>query len=161
MAEKTPETGDQDIPRVLAPPIYVFGVALVAGLALDTLWPAALLPTPVQYLIGGILVVGAIVLFSLTKREFDRHSTPFSCYQTAQELVTTGPFEYSRNPGYLALALLYLGSGFLLDNAWILLLAIPAIAFVHYGVIAPEEKYLEFKFGKDYRAYKSRVRSWI
>ena len=161
MAEKTPKTDDQDIPRILAPPIYIFGVALLAGLALDTLWPVALLPALVQYLVGGILVVAAIALFTLTQREFDRHSTPFSCYQTAQELVTTGPLSYSRNPAYLALAMLYLGSGFLLDNGWILLLAIPAIAVVHYGVIAPEEKYLEFKFGEDYRAYKSRTRSWI
>ena len=77
MAEKTPKTDDQDIPRILAPPIYIFGVALLAGLALDTLWPVALLPALVQYLVGGILVVAAIALFTLTQREFDRHSTPF------------------------------------------------------------------------------------
>jgi protein-S-isoprenylcysteine O-methyltransferase Ste14 len=32
---------------------------------------------------------------------------------------------------------------------------------LHLGVILPEEKYLEAKFGTVYSGYRSRVRRWL
>jgi protein-S-isoprenylcysteine O-methyltransferase Ste14 len=32
---------------------------------------------------------------------------------------------------------------------------------LHYGVIIPEENYLEKEFGKDYLEYKKSVRRWL
>jgi protein-S-isoprenylcysteine O-methyltransferase Ste14 len=76
-------------------------------------------------------------------------------------LVTEGPFRYSRNPIYLALTLLYLGVAFLVNAWWILLLVVPVLLVIRYGVIAREEVYLARKFGDAYRQYTTQVRRWL
>jgi len=76
-------------------------------------------------------------------------------------LVTEGPFRYSRNPIYLALTLLYVGVALLINALWILLLVVPAVLVLRYGVIAREEAYLTRKFGEAYRQYMAQVRRWL
>jgi protein-S-isoprenylcysteine O-methyltransferase Ste14 len=72
-------------------------------------------------------------------------------------LVTAGPFRYSRNPIYVALTLLYLGVAFLVNTLWILLLVVPVLVVIRYGVIAREEAYLTRKFGDAYHQYTTQV----
>ncbi|MCH7635332.1 MAG: isoprenylcysteine carboxylmethyltransferase family protein, partial [Proteobacteria bacterium] len=67
----------------------------------------------------------------------------------------------SRNPMYLALSLLYAGIGIAADGPWTLALLVPLLLVMHYGVIIREERYLERKFGDDYRRYKSTTRRWL
>jgi protein-S-isoprenylcysteine O-methyltransferase Ste14 len=57
--------------------------------------------------------------------------------------------------------LVYLGLGVAALSLWTLLLAVPLVLLLTYGVIIREEAYLERKFGGDYRAYRARVRRWI
>jgi len=79
----------------------------------------------------------------------------------ATALVTGGPFRFSRNPLYLSLITLYVGITLLFDALWPLILLVPVLAFVHWGIVKREEHYLELKFGDAYRDYKTRVRRWI
>ncbi len=81
--------------------------------------------------------------------------------QPSTAIITTGPFRYSRNPAYVALTLLCVGLGVLLDNPWILVLLLPAVLLVHFGVVRREERYLERRFGEEYRRYKASVRRWL
>jgi len=76
-------------------------------------------------------------------------------------LVTEGPFRYSRNPIYVALTLLYVGVALLINALWILLLVVPALMALRYGVIAREEAYLTQKFGDAYHQYTTQVRRWL
>ena len=81
--------------------------------------------------------------------------------ERASRLVTSGPFNYSRNPMYLALLSLLF--------AWLCYLAAPwavigPILFELYILrfqIFPEEKAMHAKFGADYVAYSKKVRRWI
>jgi protein-S-isoprenylcysteine O-methyltransferase Ste14 len=76
-------------------------------------------------------------------------------------LVTEEPFRYSRNPIYVVLTLLYLGVAFLVNALWILLLVVPVLVVIRYGVIAREEAYLTRKFGDAYHQYTTQVRRWL
>ncbi len=61
----------------------------------------------------------------------------------------------------MVLALFHMAIALALGNVWALLLLIPALLAIRYGVIAREERYLEAKFGEEYLAYKSKVRRWL
>jgi len=71
------------------------------------------------------------------------------------ELVTTGPFSFSRNPIYLGFLLLYFGFAIAIQS-WLVILRIPLLLYF-YKSAKIEEKILEKKFGQKYLAYKSEV----
>jgi protein-S-isoprenylcysteine O-methyltransferase Ste14 len=81
--------------------------------------------------------------------------------QPTLAVVSDGPFRFTRNPLYLSLTGLYLGITLLADALWPLLLLVPVLVVLQWGVVAREERYLEAKFGEPYRAYKARVRRWV
>jgi protein-S-isoprenylcysteine O-methyltransferase Ste14 len=76
-------------------------------------------------------------------------------------IVTSGPFRFCRNPLYGALTLIYLGLTFAF-NTWLgMVLLVPLLVIMHFGVVLREERYLEHKFGEAYRLYRSRVRRYL
>jgi protein-S-isoprenylcysteine O-methyltransferase Ste14 len=79
----------------------------------------------------------------------------------ALAIVTDGPFRFTRNPLYLANAVAYLGLTLVFNTVWTLLLYVPMLLVIHWGIIRREERYLEAKFGETYLAYKARVRRWL
>ena len=62
---------------------------------------------------------------------------------------------------YVALAALTVGLGLFLDSWWVMLLLVPVLIGVRLFVIAPEERYLQRRFGADYISYMRRVRRWV
>lgn len=152
----------EDTPKVIVrvPPL-LYGAPIAAGLAIDWAFPLPLFPQAPQYVVGfGLLTIAGLIM-PFVMREYGRANTNFDPGQPAVRLITGGPYRYSRNPSYLALALLHIGLGIAIDSAWILAGFLPAMLFTHYGVILPEERYLEAKFGERYIAYKRRVRRWL
>ena len=57
--------------------------------------------------------------------------------------------------------MLQVGIGLALGFAWVVIMVVPAILVIRFGVIAREERYLEAKFGETYLNYKNRVRRWF
>jgi protein-S-isoprenylcysteine O-methyltransferase Ste14 len=49
----------------------------------------------------------------------------------------------------------------LIDSVWLLDLALPLMVTLQKGVIEPEERYLEQRFGERYLRFKTWVRRWI
>jgi protein-S-isoprenylcysteine O-methyltransferase Ste14 len=58
-------------------------------------------------------------------------------------------------------ALLTIAIGLFLDNWWPILLLLPALLVVRVFVIAPEERYLERRFGAEYVGCMQRVGRWV
>ena len=75
-------------------------------------------------------------------------------------LVTAGPYRFSRNPIYAGGTIGLLGLALLLDTATGFAVAV-ALALVARKLTLAEERYLEAKFGDEWRTYRSRVRRWI
>ena len=71
-----------------------------------------------------------------------------------------GPYNFTRNPMYLAWELIVVGVGLFANAPWVIAMAVPAAFITRRLVIDKEERYLEDKFGLEYRDYKSRVRRW-
>jgi protein-S-isoprenylcysteine O-methyltransferase Ste14 len=90
-----------------------------------------------------------------------RARTAFDARKPTSALVRDGAFQYSRNPTYLSLTLLHVGLALVLGLPWVLLMVVPAVALTQWGVVLREERYLEAKFGEEYRRYKANVRRWL
>ena len=79
----------------------------------------------------------------------------------ASRLITTGIFSISRNPIYLAMWLMLLSWVVWLGNP---LGVVPLATFIWHlsrFQIRAEEQALTRKFGKQFEAYRKRVRRWI
>ncbi len=151
----------QDNAGVIAPPPLLYLGPLLAGLALQRAAPAPLLPSIPARVLGAMLIGGATALEVWFVRSMRRAHTPIDPRRPVTRLVTDGPFRFSRNPAYLALAAYYLGIASLLNTRWPVFLLPAVLLTVQRGVIQQEEQYLERKFGIPYREYRTRVRRWL
>jgi len=153
----------KDRPLIIAAPPVIFFICLIAGSVLHLLFRATLGSFPDIFRFwGGLLCLSlAGVLAASAFWTLHRHRTPFNPYKATTRIVRTGAFRFSRNPMYLSLALL-LAAAALLANAFSFVLAtILFMVVISRGVIQPEERYLEKKFGDAYRRYTARVRRWF
>jgi len=160
MSGQTGGTG-RDSPGVIAPPPVIYLAGLALAIAIDWVWPIALLPTTVQVAIGIPLIVLGLCVVALAFMRFRRAGTHIEPYKPTTAIVTGGPYGVSRNPIYVAMVAISVGIGVLADNLWVLPMLVPTLVVMRFGVIAREERYLEAKFGADYRRYKAAVRRWI
>lgn len=152
---------DSERGPVAVPPPVVYIAALIAGAGLDYFFPTWLLPRNWASAVGTVLIVASILIVLPAILRFRRAGTPFNVRKPASALVTDGPYRFSRNPGYVALTVLYAGLSVLLNNAWALFLAVPAVLVMDLWVVRKEERHLEQKFGEEYRSYRARVRRWL
>jgi protein-S-isoprenylcysteine O-methyltransferase Ste14 len=147
-------------PGVIAPPPLVYLAGLGLGFVLEWLMPEIDLPAALQWLGIALLVLG-VCLLGWFVSALTRAGTPVAPYEQTTAIVTTGPYRLSRNPGYLAMALIYVGIALVADAPWTLVTLVPALLLIHFGVIAREERYLERLFGDEYLRYKQRRRRWL
>jgi protein-S-isoprenylcysteine O-methyltransferase Ste14 len=148
----------------LTRPPFLYLACLVLGLALDRLLPLPLIfpeATLIRWMAGGGLILIGVAIVAAGIRSFSRAATPVPSNRPVRALVTTGIHGWSRNPIYVGMILLYSGIGIVARSPWVLILALPLVVILRYGVIAREETYLERRFGDAYRDYTARVRRWL
>ena len=154
-------TEARDSAGVIAPPPLIALAAVVLGLALDWLMPAyvvsVLLSLTERIIIGAMLIAAGGALAIPAMRGFRSAGTHVEPWKPSSALVTDGIFGWLRNPMYVGLALIVAGLGIALASDWMLVMLVPAVLLLHFGVVKREERYLEAKFGDAYRQYKARV----
>ena len=75
----------------------------------------------------------------------------------AQELTTTGPYAYTRNPLYLGSMIIAAGFALAARSWWIALAMVVMFLAIYIPVIRFEEELLRGMFGADFDAYMTRV----
>ena len=145
---------------VIAPPPVIYLGFLGLGFLLEGLMPGAELPTWAQWA-GAVVIVAGVALMISFEIAFKRAGTNANPYRPSTSLATDGPYRFSRNPGYLGMAVTYVGITLAAEAPWALVMLVPATLVMHYGVIRREERYLERLFGDEYLSYKQRTRRWI
>lgn len=154
-------TAAPDHARVIAPPPLIAAAAVLLGAGLRWPWPVALWPWGHCWVPATACFGAALVLAGTAGRRIWRARTTVLPHRTTTALVTSGPFRFTRNPIYLALGAVLAGVALAMNSLALLVMIAPWAAVMRYGVIAREERYLEGKFGEDYRAYCRRVRRWL
>jgi protein-S-isoprenylcysteine O-methyltransferase Ste14 len=75
-------------------------------------------------------------------------------------LITSGVFAFSRNPVYVAFAIIMFGQ-FLIFSNWISLIYLGAATWLFHRQVMREEEYLGRHYGQAYADYCSRVRRYL
>lgn len=151
---------DSQPPRRVLPPVY-FLLSLLLMVVLHAVLPIAhIVSGPIRYL-GILLVLIGVSTALWARRLFARAGTTIKPFQESTDLVLEGPFRISRNPMYLSMILVLIGTALLLGSLspWFV---VPILALIlDRRFIRAEERMLEHTFGESYRSYQSHVRRWL
>ena len=129
---------DVETPHLVAPPLAIYGGALLAGLLINRARPRPVLASGIVHPIGLVLLVVGALIAGWAQLAMYRSRTSSLPFRPAATLVEEGPFRYSRNPMYVAFTLAYVGVS-LLTNAVAPLLTNEVMAGLNYQVDGPEK----------------------
>ena len=144
----------------VAPPILLL-IHIITAFLLNWLLPLPFAFPRILVWIGyALTVIGFVLPFSAASRFMEAHTT-LDPHGSVTEVVTSGPYRFSRNPIYLGFVCFLIGFTSIFRTYWGLILSPVLLFSLHQFVIKHEEIYLEEKFGETYTNYKSRVRRWL
>lgn len=132
----------------------ILGLRLAGVDALGVTVPAARVPAAIGGAVGLAIVVAALVRL----REAARLGLPDD--GRATRLKTTGLYAISRNPVYVGAVLGCVASCAYVPH-WINILATVVTVLVHHRIVLAEERFLDRRFGGEWRAYRARVRRYL
>lgn len=113
---------------------------------------------PAGLKIAGIVlcVLGNAVFITsvLTMKDSWRAGVPA---EDKTELVTSGIYQWSRNPAFLGFDLVYIGIMLMYCSFWLYIVTVFAIIMFHLQIVNVEEDFLQAAFGQPYIDYKKKV----
>ena len=109
------------------------------------------------------IALAGVVVGLLGFRAFKRAGTTIDPVRpdAASTLVTGGIYRHTRKPVYVGFTLTLLGFAVLLGSPWALVGPAAFVLFTARFQIAPEERALLTKFGRDFAKYKKSTRRWL
>jgi len=146
----------------IPPPLIGIIIAVVMWW-LSTVTSIFVLPTVIKYsLVSSFICIGiffdlaGIISFRLAKTTVNPLKP-----QKVSTLVTSGIYQFTRNPMYVGLALLLLAWASYLGSIWSVTLIGVYILYIQRFQIIPEERALTALFEEEFTHYKSQVRRWL
>lgn len=130
-------------------------------------WPLPARPVPPSFdiplvdavavkLVGVLILIAAAVLYGLALHAFGRSWRLGIDRKKPGPLVTDGIFAWTRNPVYLSLDLLVIGTFLVQERAILFVLALGFVSLLHEQILR-EERFLAATYGAAYRDYCARV----
>ena len=154
---------EEDSAKVKFSPPFIYLGGLLLGLFIGWLLdvPSFDIDETTKFVAAAVLILLGLGIGISGMSLFRRRGTNVEPWRASTIIVSDGIFRWTRNPMYLGMALVYAGLAIGFESfAAFLVLPIVLIVIRTY-VIAREERYLETKFGDEYRRYKQQVRRWI
>src|SRR5262245_3349447 len=115
-------------------------------------WSSALLGS-------GIAAAGVLLRLSAIRR-IGRGARVFRPHARAG-LVQSGPYRWTRNPLYLAAALMMCGFALIAGAGWYATALVPMTLLAYTPIVRVEERSLLALLGDDYRRYLDTVPRWV
>ena len=143
------------------PAPLLFVGAFIVGLALHRIVRLPIRPRRLARKLGIVMAVGGLGIVYWAVSTMQRAETSPNPHNAVSALIEDGPFAYSRNPIYVGFALVHAGAALMVNVAWPLLVLHPMYRLLVRLIIAPEEAYMERRFGNRYREYKEDVPRWL
>jgi len=154
--------GKLDKTDFLIPPVALFYFYLVFANAFG--WPT---PATRQLFnsnglawFGVAFCLAGVVLLTWSIRSFGQSFRIGIDSEHPDQLITSGIFAFSRNPIYVAFALVLIGQ-FLVFSHWVLLVYLLAAFWLFHRQVLREEDFLKQHYGQAFSDYCSRVRRYI
>jgi len=142
--------------------LFFAGLLLMAIFAVWLGWACAgwgsFQPGWLNQIIGPALVAGglALVVWSVRIQYVIGKGTPAPRVAT-QELVTLGPYAFTRNPMTLGALLLYLGIGVWMGSGVVLILTVVVFSALLTFIYIHETRELTERFGSAYLEYRRQT----
>ncbi len=146
----------------IVPPLVTLIFAIFMWLLAQFLFPFPIVGQN-KNIFASFIALAALLLMLISAWFLYRAKTtinPTKPYNSSS-LLTKGPYHFSRNPIYLADLLFLIAWGIFLNNLFSLALIIGFILYMNRFQIRVEERFLEEKFGDEYRTYKQKTRRWL
>lgn len=115
---------------------------------------------PMGRTIGAVLIAVGLGMMLLAALQFLRHHTTVLPRETPTAMIDSGIYRWSRNPIYLADALILSGAALQWDVGGLILVPI-FMAVIRTRFILGEEAGLRARFGPAFEAYAARTRRWL
>ena len=141
------------------PPVWT-GAAVILSWLASLLVPWAILGVPGRVL-GAVLVLGGIAAMLVAVLEMSKARTTVIPRRQPMALVTSGIFEFSRNPIYLGDLLVVAGAMLWLQVPWALPMVGVLAWVLRHRFIDAEEQRLTESFGADFTLYAARTGRWM
>jgi protein-S-isoprenylcysteine O-methyltransferase Ste14 len=151
----------RDNSGVRFPPPLVYVAGLLAGWLLERKYPLTSLPRNFSIVAAIVLILAGMALARSGALAIWKANSSIIPIKPTTAVVSHGVFQFTRNPMYAGLVVIYAGIALLIRSAWAFILLPLVILAVDRLVIAKEERYLGGKFGEQYVSYKNKVRRWI
>ena len=145
--------------KINIPPNYLYASLLLSALSWCFVPFLNIINDSYTYY-GWVLIILGIVLTIWAWKRFQAHNTPED-FTESKALVTDGPFRFSRNPMYLGMFLIVLGTAICFKNLIGIAGSLFFILVINFMFIPFEEKKNEHTFGQKFLEYKKRVRKWL
>ena len=143
--------------KITYPPVILLSALIVQSVLYFT-YPVLL---NLSIFFGIFIVLLGIILVYISLKKLSKMETTFIPDGEPAKLVVDGPFRISRNPTYLGMLLILLGTALSLQSLSSLLVAAVFFLIINFTWIRHEENKLSEIFKEDWQDYSSKTRRWL